>query len=129
MNKKLFKKRNFLYRTFSFSGYITAGNFWSEIGIRLIEFFCASIFLCIAVSVLVPGDTEDLIDLVHILVPALGLLWAVPIVPLTRRRLRDAGYSAKSYLWLLLPVIGWIVFIVRMFAKSVPRKPGELWFE
>ena len=34
--------------------------------------------------------------------------------------LRDAGFTAKSYLWLLLPVVGWLIFIVkRLCARSV----------
>lgn len=46
--------------------------------------------------------------------------WAsiVPLLAITVRRLRDAGYSAKSFLWLLLPGIGGIAFLVRLCTKS-----------
>lgn len=129
MDKKLFKKKHFLWRTFTFSGYISASSFWSGIPMRLIGCFCAVIVMSIIVSVTVPGETQAIIDLVHGLVPVLGVVWFIPVIPLTRRRLRDAGYSAKSYLWLLLPVIGWIIFVVRLCARSVPRNAGEIWFE
>ena len=129
MNKNLFKRRNFLLRTFTFSGYATAAEFWSEIPMKVIGFFCASIILCIVVSVTVPGETQEIIDLVHVLIPIMGVLWMIPIAALSRRRLRDAGLSAKTYLWMLLPVVGWIVFIIKLCAKSVPRKTGEIWFE
>lgn len=129
MNKKLFERKNFLWRTFTFSGYITPGRFWSELGMRAISFFCATIILCIVLSVTVPGDTEDVMAAVDIAVPILGLLWLIPCIALSRRRLRDAGYSAKSYLWLLVPGVGLIALLARLCAKSVPRAPGELWFE
>ena len=130
MDKKImFKKRNFLWRTFNFSGYISAGNFWSDLAVRLISFFCAMIVMCIVISAVVPGDTEQIIALCESLVPVLALVWGAPIVPLTRRRLRDAGYSAKSYFWLLIPGIGLIAFVARLCGKSVARQPGEIWFE
>ena len=129
VSKKMFKKRNFLWRLFTFSGYMEVGSFWSEIGIRLIGFLCAAIFLCILLSVALPGDTEEIIALVEIVLPIFAVIWAIPMVALTRRRLRDAGLSAKTYLWLLLPVVGWIIFIVRLCARSVPREPNKIWFE
>ena len=129
MNKNLFKRRNFWLRTFAFSGYATVTEFWSELFMKLVGFFCASIVLCIVISVTVPWETEAIIDLVHILVPFLGVVWLIPIVALSRRRLRDAGLPVKTYLWLLLPVVGWIVFVIKLCAGSVPRKSGEIWFE
>ena len=129
MNKNLFKRRNFLLRTFTFSGYATVAEFWSEIPMKLISFFCAAIVLCIVVSVAVPAETQQIINLVHMLIPILGVIWMIPVAALSRRRLRDAGLSAKTYFWLLLPVIGWIVFIIKLCARSAPRKTGEIWFE
>lgn len=129
MDKRLVEKRYFLWRLFTFSGYISPGQFWSEIVIRIVGFFCAVIILCIVLTVSMAADTEEIISLVNLLLPVLGVLWLIPIIALTRRRLRDAGYSAKSYLWLLVPVVGLIVFIVRLCSKTAPRKPEELWFE
>ena len=129
MDKRFFEKKHFLWRMFTFSGYISPGQFWSEMAIRVIGFFCATIILCIVITVSISADTEQLVSLVNISVPILGILWSIPIVALTRRRLRDAGYSAKSYLWLLLPVVGWIVFIVRLCAPTAPRASKDIWFE
>ena len=129
MDKRLVEKKYFLWRMFTFSGYISPGQFWSEMVTRLISFFCASIILCMVVSVGLNTDTRQAIELVGILVPVLGVLWLIPITALTRRRLRDAGYTAKSYLWLLVPVIGWIVFVVRLCGRTVKRKPEDIWFE
>ena len=129
MDKRLVEKKYFLWRMFTFSGYISPGQFWSEIVTRIIGFFCATIILCIVLSVGIPQDTEGTIALVNILVPVLGIIWLIPVAALTRRRLRDGGYTAKSYLWLLIPVIGLIVFIVRLCSRTVKRKPEDIWFE
>ena len=129
MDKRLFQKKYFLWRMLTFSGHISPGQFWTEIATRIIGFFCATIILCIVVSVAVSADVEGTIAIVNMLLPILGLLWLIPIIALTRRRLRDAGYSAKSYLWLLVPLAGPIVFIVRLCARTVKRKPEEIWFK
>ena len=42
----------------------------------------------------------------------------IPLLSLTVRRLRDAGYSAKNLFWLLIPGIGAIVFLVRLCSES-----------
>ena len=129
MDKRLFQKRYFLWRGLTFSGFISPGQFWTEIAMRIIGFFCATIVLCIVLSVSMPADVEDIVALVNILVPIMGAFWLIPIIVLTRRRLRDAGYSAKSYLWLLIPVVGLIVFVVRLCARTLPRKAEDIWFE
>ena len=129
MDKRLFEKRYFLWRSLTFSGYISPVQFWSEIAIRMIGFFCATIILCIVLSATMQADTEQIIARVNMCIPILAVLWMIPIAALTRRRLRDAGYSAKSYLWLLVPVVGLIVFAARLCARTVPRKPEDIWFE
>ena len=129
MDKRLFEKKNFLWRMFTFSGFIEPAQFWSEIAIRIIGFFCATIMLCIVLSASMTEDTADIVACVNVLVPILGVVWSIPIIALTRRRLRDGGHSAKSYLWLLLPVAGWIVFVIRLCSRTVPRKKEEIWFE
>ena len=129
MDKRLFEKKYCLWRSFTFSGYITAAQFWPEMVTRFISFFCATIILCIALSSTMTADVETILDTANALVPILAILWLIPIAALTRRRLRDAGYSAKTYLWLLVPIVGWIVFVIRLCAKTAKRKPEEIWFE
>lgn len=117
--KYMYKPPNFFQRNFSFGGKIDLPHFGSEIGIRLIGFLCAAIVICIASVVVLPLDADELIRFMDLAVPVLAVIWAVPIVALSRRRLRDAGYSAKIYLWLLLPVVGWIIFFIKLCGKSV----------
>jgi len=48
------------------------------------------------------------------------LLLLLPAVAVATRRLRDAGKSFWNFLWLLLPVIGWIVLAVKLASESIP---------
>ncbi len=123
---KKYQKMGFFHRLFTFSGYSALHEFWSDIGIRVISFLCAVILMCIAVAAIVPGTTEEILAIVNALVPVLAVLWLIPMVALTRRRLRDAGQSPKVYFWLLLPVIGWIIFIVALCKPTQERKTNRL---
>ena len=44
----------------------------------------------------------------------------LPTTAAATRRFRDAGKSFYNFFWLLLPVIGWIVLIVKLAAESKP---------
>ena len=127
MNKyPLMKGPNIIKRNFTFTGYLTAGEFWSEIGMRIISLLCAVIVTCILISVCLPGTSEDKLAVTNIVTPLLALVWFIPMICMTRRRLRDAGHSAKSYLWLLLPVIGWLIFLGQLCGKSIPREQPKI---
>jgi uncharacterized membrane protein YhaH (DUF805 family) len=115
----VYKKPNFFRRNFSFEGTIGRGEFWSEIGMSVIGYLCLCIVACIAISLLVPGTVEQLSNYTAIAALVFAVFHGLRIVALTRRRLRDAEYSAKSYLWLLLPVVGWIIFLIRLCKTSV----------
>jgi len=115
---KMYRKPNFFRTNFSFAGTMGRGEFWSEAAVKVISFLCASVITAIVVSVLVPGDIQYLSSVTELAVAILSVFWILAILAMTRRRLRDAGFSGKSYLWLLLPVIGWIIFVARLCAKS-----------
>lgn len=102
---------------------MTASAFWSECAVKVISYVCALIVMTMILSIALPVETETLTDIAHKAAIVLALLWCIPIARNTRRRLRDAGYTAKAYLWLLLPVIGWIVFIALLCAKSTLITP------
>ena len=114
----MYRRQNFLQRMFSFAGTKEKAEFWSDLGISVISFLCVSVLMCIGVSILIPGDVAQLSQITETVVLVLGLVWSVSILAMTRRRLRDAGHSAKCYLWLLLPIAGWIVFIVCLCGNS-----------
>ena len=100
-----------------------AGTFWSECAIGAISYLCADIIMVMVLSVALPVSEETLTQTVNICAAVLAVLWCIPALRRTRMRLRDAGYTAKAYLWLLLPVAGWLVFAGLMCAKSLPQTP------
>ena len=125
MDPRMFKKHNIFYRIFTFSGCVSASEFWWGLFTRIFSFFAAVVALCILLSAALQGTAEQINRVVNIAVPILGIIWLAAIAALTRRRLRDANVSPKNYFWLLVPVIGWIVFIVKLCARSVNDHPDE----
>jgi uncharacterized membrane protein YhaH (DUF805 family) len=58
---------------------------------------------------------------------AVGLLTVVPSISSTVTRLHDRGHSAWWLLWLLLPIIGWLLLIVQTWflpGDSAPNRYG-----
>ena len=107
--KNMYKRPHF----FSFSGQVTIGEFWSSFFNSLLACFGTLIGLCILLCVTVPGEVEELKTVMYWVTLANSLFWFIHIAAMSRRRLRDAGFTAKSYLWLLLPGIGTLIFIIR----------------
>lgn len=95
--------------------------FWSEFGMKIISWLCAVIMLTMILSTVLPLPLEQLVQIAEYTALGMAILWLIPIARNTRYRLRDAGYTAKAYFWLLLPVVGWLVFIVLMCIKRKPQ--------
>ena len=105
---------------FSFNGRVTMGEFWSSFFYSIMGCFATAILLCLVIAITVSGEVEELAQIVEWAAMANSLIWFVHIAAVSRRRLRDGGFTAKSYLWLLLPGIGTLIFIVRrLCARSV----------
>jgi uncharacterized membrane protein YhaH (DUF805 family) len=55
---------------------------------------------------------------------SLSVVWAlfilVPSLAVTVRRLHDGGRGEQELLWLLLPIVGWIILTVRLCQPSAP---------
>ncbi len=111
-----YKKPHF----FSFSGRATVGEFWSSFFTSLMGSFATGILLCIVLCLVVPGEVEQLAQTAKWVFAGNNFIWFVHIAAVSRRRLRDAGFTAKSFLWLLLPGVGLLIFIARrLCARSV----------
>ena len=116
------KKYKLLYDQLN-SRRMSVGTFWMEVGTRAISYFCAVLIMTMVLSSVLDLDTVQINRICIYASAALAVLWAIPIIRITRMRLRDAGISVKAYFWLLLPVIGWIVFAVLMCVKGKPQNP------
>jgi len=64
---------------------------------------------------LTPEEAVEVSRAVSFLYGAASIL---PLFAMTFRRLRDAGYGPKSFLWLLIPVIGQFAFLARLCTNS-----------
>ena len=118
----MIKSKYPLFRKLKASQTMTVSIFWSECATQAIACFCSMIGMLILLSVIIGDDMEKIKRFAEYGTIALIVLWSIPVVRNTRYRLQDAGYGMKTYLWLLLPIIGWIVFFIRLCAKSLPRK-------
>ena len=117
------KRKDNILRKLKRQRRMSVGTFWSECALRVISYICALVIMMIILSVALPVSPEELNRIVNIAAVVLGILWCIPIARNTRMRLRDAGFSPKAYLWLLLPVAGWVVFIALMCVKGKPQTP------
>lgn len=61
---------------------------------------------------------EEATNFAREIVALYALASFVPMLSAAVRRLRDAGYSAKSFFWLLIPVFGQIAFFARLCSKT-----------
>lgn len=102
---------------------MSAGTFWADCFVKAISCFCSIIVMLILLSVVLPFSTERINQIAGYVSIVLAILWCIPIVRNTRYRLRDAGYGPKAYLWLLLPVLGWLIFVILLCKKGLPRMP------
>lgn len=49
----------------------------------------------------------------------------IPSLAISVRRLNDAGHTWKSLLLYFIPLVGWIIVIVRLCKQSIPADPAE----
>ena len=101
-----------------FKGKTTRSSFW----IAFLVWCAIPVVLAIPSGVIgmfvLHMSPEEATDFVRAILLAYSAVSFVPLLAATARRLRDAGYSAKSFFWLLVPGIGGIAFFVRLCSKS-----------
>jgi uncharacterized membrane protein YhaH (DUF805 family) len=94
---------------------------------RRSEFWFAVLFttlVSVAIGTIWPGTTLEVNDMsiqqsslpsnlwqLAILVPSLALTW---------RRLHDVGRKGTYYLFILLPIVGWIMLFIQLVKDSQP---------
>ena len=112
------KRKNDMMRQLMAQSSLSAASFWSEVFTRAISYLGVVILAVLILSTTLNATVEQLEQICLYVAIGLAVLWCIPFVRLTRMRLRDAGFTPKTYLWLLLPVLGWIIFAGFMCAKS-----------
>lgn len=103
---------NMWKNAFDFSGKTDRPGYWWAV---LLNFIVSSLVSCIGTAISAP-----------VLANIYGLLVLIPELSLCVRRLRDAG---KGWGWMfinLIPLVGWIVFIVMLCQPSLQEaEPAE----
>ena len=105
-----------------FSGKSSRYQFWmAEFVHTLMQFV---LVICLAFGIAIWSDLtpDGSYTAFQIIFSLYRLLFLVPGLALTVRRLRDAGYTAKSFFWLFIPVIGGIAFFARLCTKSADEQ-------
>ena len=108
----------FWRRYADFKGKTTRRGFWTALLLwGMIDFVLLMTLSITAMFALKlgPGQAQSLAQGISSVYSCASI---VPLLAITVRRLRDAGYSTKSFLWLLIPVIGQIAFLARLCSKS-----------
>ena len=92
--------KDFWKRYFDFGGKSSVGDFWWAILCNIIVGFVVG---------LVAGILKS-----EFISYAFSLLIFIPELAILCRRLRDGGNSLLNILWLFLPIIGWIILIIKL---------------
>ncbi|MCK5762465.1 MAG: DUF805 domain-containing protein [Candidatus Izimaplasma sp.] len=99
--ENFFKEYVAMFKRWSdFEGNSNVREFWMAV---LINFIISSILSLIGI---------DVVSYIY----SLAIL--IPMIALSIRRLRDAGYSPWNLLWWFLPIIGWIILIIKWIKPS-----------
>lgn len=61
----------------------------------------------------------------NILSTLYSLAILIPSLAISVRRLNDAGHTWKSLLLYFIPLVGWIIVLVRLCKKSIPAEEEE----
>ena len=91
------------------------------------KFLSIVLMFILAFGLTVASDltAEEVNAVIRLTLSLFQLAFLVPCIAMTVRRLRDAGYSAKSFYWLLVPLIGGIAFFARLCTKSMDERKSE----
>ena len=106
---------------YSFSGRTTRRNYFKALTTHFI-LMLLMMFSVAIISVIVCGDSSRAVWIAQLVCGAYGVASLVPCIAITVRRLNDAGYTAGSFWWLLIPVLGGVALIARLCGKSIENE-------
>lgn len=109
---------DFWRRYSDFSGKTTRSNYWVAMLLHYVLTVLLVVFIPIFLIAILELNIENALTIFYLVYSLFALASVVPHLAITVRRLRDAGFSAKSFFWLLVPGVGAIAFLVRLCTKS-----------
>jgi len=79
-------------------------------------YFILALFLVSAIANVISDDVGTVVAIATL----------IPWASSSARRLRDTGKSMNNFFWLLLPLVGLIIFIVQLAQPTAPEtQPGS----
>ena len=104
-----------------FSGRTSRSDYWAACFTGFGIFLAYAIFcgaLCLLIAGALELSVEQLSWSYRIMTDLYSMAYLLPYLAMTVRRLRDAGYHAKLLLLLIIPPVGMLAIVVRLFMKS-----------
>lgn len=86
----------------TFTGRTSRPDYW---------YFILALFIASAIAGVIDDDVQSIVAIATL----------IPFASSSARRLRDSGKSMNNFLWILLPVVGWIVFFVQLAQPTLPE--------
>lgn len=86
----------------TFTGTTSRADYW---------YFFLAMFIGNAIASVIDDDVQTIFVLATLL----------PGIAAAARRLRDAGKPMTNFLWLLLPVVGWVILLVQLAQPSATQ--------
>ncbi|WP_295995146.1 DUF805 domain-containing protein [uncultured Veillonella sp.] len=99
-----------------FSGRASRSEFWRFIVSREIVLDGMAVFSSIVDMIL--GNTSDVSDYILALIIILHLIYLLPTLAITCRRLHDVGKSGLTFLLVFIPIIGVFVLLSNLVKKG-----------
>lgn len=100
----------------TFSGRASRSEFWRFIVSREIVLDGMAVFSSIVDMIL--GNTSDVRDYILALIIILHLIYLLPTLAITCRRLHDVGKSGLTFLLVFIPIIGIFVLLSNLVKKG-----------
>lgn len=100
----------------TFSGRASRSEFWRFIVSREIVLDGMAVFSSIVDMIL--GNTSDVSDYILALIIILHLIYLLPTLAITCRRLHDVGKSGLTFLLVFIPIIGVFVLLSNLVKKG-----------
>ena len=86
----------------TFTGRSSRADYW---------YFALALFLLSAIAGVLDDDVQTIVAIATL----------IPWASASARRLRDAGKTMNQFWWLLVPIVGWIIFAVQLAQPTMPE--------
>lgn len=98
-------------RYFDFKGKTLRRDYW----LAFLADIIVTAILGVVVSILV---SVTKVEFLNSITGLYGLAVLIPSISITIRRFRDAGLSWLNIFWVFLPIVGWVIVVIKLLKPS-----------